>query len=249
MRKDDLIKKISSKNTVSSIKSMQLSDEQSEPYFNLINSLNSESTRESYKFCLEKFLSHNKLGLTAFLRTPHDEMTSLIIKYFVDKKISKQYKNLMNATLKHACGINDFVLNWKKIKKFVHSEKTGNETNGKDRAYTHEEIHKILDFCDQRIRTAFLILASTGMRIGALQTLKIDDLEKMGDIYKINVYSGKKEEYIAFCTPQCAIEIDNYLEYRKRRAEKIIGDSYLIVKQLKVKDEDLEGKPFNARSL
>ncbi|MGB7935380.1 MAG: hypothetical protein WCF21_02020, partial [Nitrososphaeraceae archaeon] len=36
-------------------------------------------------------------------------------------------------TLKHACEINDVVLNWKKIKKFINSEKTGNETNGRDR--------------------------------------------------------------------------------------------------------------------
>jgi hypothetical protein len=129
-------------------------------YFNFINSLNSESTKESYKFCLERFLGHNKLNLTSFLRLPQHEMTNLIIKYFVDKKISKQYKNLMSATLKHACEINDVILNWKKIKKFVHSEKTGNETNGKDRASTHQEIHKILGFCDQRIRTAFSILAT-----------------------------------------------------------------------------------------
>lgn len=68
-------------------------------------------------------------------------MSNLIIKYLVDKKVSRQYKNLITATLKHACEINDIVLNWNKIKKFTNnSEKTGNETNGRDRGYTHEEI-------------------------------------------------------------------------------------------------------------
>ncbi|MDP9304779.1 MAG: site-specific integrase [Thermoproteota archaeon] len=165
-------------------------------------------------------------------KLPQQDITNLVIKYLVDKKVSRQYKNLITATLKHACEINDIVLNWKKIKKFVHSEKTGNETNGRDRAYTHQEIQKILGFCDQRIRTAFLLLTSTGMRIGALQTLKVDELEKIDDIYKINVYSGDKEEYFTFCTPECAREIENYLEYRKRRGEKINGDSYLIVKKI-----------------
>ena len=56
-------------------------------------------------------------------------MTNLIIKYLVDRKVSSQYKNLITATLKHACEFNDIVLNWKKIKKFINSEKTGNETN------------------------------------------------------------------------------------------------------------------------
>ncbi|HEX2305949.1 MAG TPA: hypothetical protein VHH33_06645 [Nitrososphaeraceae archaeon] len=49
-------------------------------------------------------------------------MTNLIIKYLVDRKVSSQYKNLITATLKHACEINDIVLNWKKIKKFINSE-------------------------------------------------------------------------------------------------------------------------------
>ena len=61
------------------------------------------------------------------------------------------------------CEINDIVSNWKKIKKFVNSEKTGNETNGMDRGYMHEEIQRILDFSDQRIKTAFLMLASIAM--------------------------------------------------------------------------------------
>jgi integrase len=157
----------------------------------------------------------------SFLRLPEQDITNLIIKYLVDKKVSRQYKNLITATLKHACEINDIVLNWKKIKKFINSEKTGNETNGRDRGYTHEEIQKILEFSDQRLKTAFLILASTGIRIGALRTLRVGDLEKVDDIYKVRVYSGDKEEYITFTTPECAKEIDTYLNFRKRHGELI----------------------------
>lgn len=51
-------------------------------------------------------------------------------------------------------------------------------------------------------RTAFLLLASTGMRIGALSTIKIRDLERIDDLYKITVYSGDNEEYFSFCTPE-----------------------------------------------
>lgn len=249
MRKNGLINNVSSKNIVSSIRDMQVLNEQSKAYFNFINSLKSESTRKSYTFCIEKFLIHYEKDLDQFLRLSQDEMTNLIIKYFVDNKISNQYKNLMNATLKHACEINDVVLNWKKIRKFINSEKTGNETNGRDRAYTHEEIQNILEFSDQRIRTAFLILASSGMRIGALHSLLINDLEKIGNIYKITVYRGDREEYFTFCTLECAKEIDSYLDFRSRRGEKITVDSYLIVKQFGVKNEDFTSKPFNFNSL
>jgi len=36
-------------------------------------------------------------------------MTDLIIKYLVDRKVSSQYKNLITATLKHACEINSLI--------------------------------------------------------------------------------------------------------------------------------------------
>lgn len=149
MRKTGLINKISSQNIVSSIRDMQVLDEHSKSYFNFINSLKSESTRKSYTYCMEKFLGHYEKDLDQFLRLSQEEMTNLITKYFVDKKISNQYKNLISATLKHACEINDVVLNWKKIKKFINSNKTGNETNGKDRGYIDKEIQNIMKFSDQ----------------------------------------------------------------------------------------------------
>jgi hypothetical protein len=110
---------------------MQVLQEQSKAYFNFLNSLHSDYTKASYKFFSEKFLNHYRIDLLSFLESPQQGTTDLIIKYLVDKKVSSQYKNLITATLKHACEINDIVLNWKKIKKFINSEKTGNETNGR----------------------------------------------------------------------------------------------------------------------
>jgi integrase len=167
---------------------MQVLDENSQVFYNFINTLHSNYTKKNYRFCLEKFLNHYGMDLLSFLKMPQQDITNLIIKYLVDKKVSRQYKNLITATIKHACEINDIVLNWKKIKKFVNSDdKTGNETNGRDRGYTHEEIQKILDFSDQRIKTAFLILASTGIRVSALRSLKVGDLEKIDDVYKMSL--------------------------------------------------------------
>lgn len=222
MNKDRLISSISA---ARSIKGMRVLDEESKAYFNFINSLSSESTKKSYKLCLEKFLIHYQIDLISLLKLPQDELTSLIIKYLVEKKVSKQYKTVISATLKHACEINDIILKWRKIKKFINFEETGNETNGKDRGYFHDEIQTILEFSDQRLKTAFLVLSSTGVRIGALQSIRIHDLERIDNLYKVTVYSGDREEYITFCTPECTKEIDSYLEYRKRRGEKITQDS------------------------
>jgi hypothetical protein len=192
MNKDGLISSISAGR---STKDMQVLDEQSKAYFDFINWLKSESTKKSYKLCLEKFLNQLEIDLPSLLKLPQDELTNLIIKYLVEKKISKQYKNLITATLKHACEINDIVLNWRKIKKFINFEKTGNETNGKDRGYTDKEIQKILEFGDQRLKTAFLVLASTGIRVGALQSIRIHDLERIDNLYKVVVYSESKRSF------------------------------------------------------
>jgi integrase len=200
---------------------------QHEAYFNFVNSINSDVTRRNYEYCLSKFLRYCNLDLESLIKLPQNELSSLIIKYLVSQKISSQYKVVIMASIKHACEMNDVVLNWKKLNKFIKSEKTLNEINGKDRGYTHEEIQKILEYSDQRLRTAFLVLASSGIRIGALQSIRIDDLERIDNLYKITVYRGDKEEYYTFTTPECTKEIDSYLEFRERRGEKITQDSYL----------------------
>ena len=92
MRRIDLINKISSNNVVQSVKSMQVLDEQSEAYYNFINSLNSQSTRKSYEFCIEKFLSHYSIDLESLLKLPQQDISNLLIRYLVEKKISKSYK-------------------------------------------------------------------------------------------------------------------------------------------------------------
>jgi integrase len=56
----------------------------------------------------------------------------------------------------------------------------------KDRDYTYEEIHRLLDIADERMRTIILLLASTRIRIGAIPSLRLRNVEKVSDldIYK-----------------------------------------------------------------
>lgn len=218
-------------------------------YFNFINTLNSELTKKKYTYYLEQFLLYAKVDLNKFLKLPEDKIGDLIIKYLVQKKVSRSSKKVIFATIKHACEINDVILNWKKIKRFISSEKTGNEIVGKDRGYTHEEIQQILSFANQRVKTAFLLLSSAGIRIGALGPLKIGDLERIDDLYKVTVYSGEKEQYITFTTPEAAKEIDTYLDFRTRSGEKLTQDSYVIIKRFSKYLNNFKGKPFTGESL
>lgn len=53
----DLIKNNSHDERIASI-GMQAVDENSQAFSDFINTLHSEATKESYKFCLEKFLNY-----------------------------------------------------------------------------------------------------------------------------------------------------------------------------------------------
>jgi integrase len=95
-----------------------------------------------------------------------------------------------------------------------------------------------------------LILASTGIRIGALHSIRIHDLERFGDLYKITIYAGEdNDEYYTFCTPEATKEIDRYLDFRKRHGEKITGDSFLLVKQFNVNSKHFTGEQYGKQSL
>jgi hypothetical protein len=92
--------------------------QEKEAYFNFVNSINSESTRKNYEYCMKRFLKNCNMDLETCLKLPQQELSSLIIKYLYSQKISSQYKTVIMATIKHACDMNDVILNWKKIKKF-----------------------------------------------------------------------------------------------------------------------------------
>lgn len=72
-----------------------------------------------------------------------------------------------------------------------------------DRSYTYEEIRKILDVSDLRMKVIVLLMTSSGMRIGAIPLLRLRNLEKMDSLYKIIVYEGSNSEYYTFCTREC----------------------------------------------
>jgi integrase len=96
-----------------------------------------------------------------------------------------------------------------------------------------EEISKMLNVSDERMKCIVLILISTGMRIGGLADLKISSMKKIDEfqLYRLTVYEGSAEEYICFTTPEAASAIDFYLDFRARCGEKLKPESPLIRKE------------------
>jgi integrase len=129
--------------------------------------------------------------------------------------------------------MNDIVLNWPKIYKFIGERKR----TVTDRIYTKEELRLIYEKCDERKRAILLLLLSSGMRIGALPDLKIKHLTKLEQgIYRIRAYAGTDSEYLTFCSPECTQVIDSYLAFRKQKGEMVKPDSPLFREQFAEED-------------
>lgn len=60
---------------------------QEEAYFNFVNSINSEVTKESYVYCLSKFLKYCNIELDSLLGLPTQDLSNLVIRYVVSKNI------------------------------------------------------------------------------------------------------------------------------------------------------------------
>jgi integrase len=141
--------------------------------------------------------------------------------------------------------LNEVILNKKKIYRYLGEEEKPIENRG----YTREEIAKMLEVCDERVKALILLLASTGVRIRAIVDLKLEDLTSIPnhDIYRVKVYSDSKQSYPVFITPEASKAINTYLGYRERYGEKLIPKSPLFRDQFDRNDPDsIQGIAFDS---
>jgi integrase len=117
-------------------------------------------------------------------------------------------------------------LNWKKIKSFEPERVKVAE----DRPYNHSEIKSLIDRATLRNKCIISLMASSGIRVGGIPSLRIRDLELIDEysIYKTNVYSRTRQSYFTFCSPETTTLINQYLDWRKRLGEHITVDSPLF---------------------
>jgi integrase len=181
-------------------------------------------------------------GIDKFEDLIGEQKQNQIITYLMSLREKKLSYNSISTRLNaiyHFYDMNDVSLNKKKIKMFK-GEYTRKVV---DRAYTHEDIKKILDISDLRAKTIVLLMASSGLRIGGLPSLKLRNIQKIDSIYKITVYEGSNSQYFTFCSPECTSYIDAYLDFRTKNGENLDKHSYLIRDQFDITDlEQIKNK-------
>jgi integrase len=188
--------------------------------YNFINSINSKETRQKYESYIKDFMNFLKIKDYDSLLKINIEKS--IIDYIVSlrKKVSSATLHTRLASVYHFYTMNDVLLNKTKISKY----KGEFLRVKKDRAYTNQEISKLLQIADLRMKVCILLMASSGLRLGAIPDLKLKHLHDN----KLTVYESSRQEYFVFLTPETSAVIEEYINYRKRSGEKITKESYLI---------------------
>src|SRR5829696_6757557 len=99
------------------------------------------------------------------------------------------------------------IIKWKRVSKSLPHMKTYSN----DRVPTIEEIRRLVEYPDRRIKAIVYSMCSSGIRIGAFDFLKwkhvtpiTNDKNKTGELLaaKLLVYAEEPEQYFTFITPE-----------------------------------------------
>jgi integrase len=214
-------------------------------------------TKAAYTFALQKYMNYLKIDNPDDLLKHQDNpqfIQNQIIQYLIYLKnppVSLRYatRSQYVAAIITFYDLNEVALNKKRIYRYLGEEERPIENRG----YSTEEITKMLEVCDERVRALILFLSSTGVRIRAIIELKLEDLVFVPDhnFYQVTVYSEARERYSTFTTPEAASAIKVYLRYRERYGEELTPKSPVFRDQFDRNDPASahDVKPLKLRSV
>ncbi|MDN5846713.1 MAG: hypothetical protein L0H53_10620 [Candidatus Nitrosocosmicus sp.] len=174
---------------------------------------------------LEKGKTNEKWALNSILRFLEYLKTRQQIGEIKAGTIKNYYRSI-----KLFCEMNDLSLRWKRIA--VGLPKARNSSN--DRTPTIEEIRKLVDYPDRRIKVIVSMMMSSGIRLGAWDYLRLKDVIPMLDekrnvvAAKLIVYSGEPEEYLTFISSEAYNFLNEWIEFRRSYGEQITENSWIM---------------------
>lgn len=125
----------------------------------------------------------------------------------------------------------DRTINWKRIRKALPKAKL----YANDRAPSIEEIRKLVQYPERRIKPIVYTMCSSGIRVGAWEYMQWKHITpkkdpKTGEIIaaKLLVYPGTGEEYITFMTAEAYHSLKEWMDFRASYGEDISGDSWVM---------------------
>jgi integrase len=197
-------------------------------YYDVTEGIASPETQKKYAYHFRCFLGHFE-GITpeSLLQMDVKTIEAMIIQW---TRYLSQSRNQKYGTIHHEVAAVIHFFDWNDVRLNKHKVNRSIPEDEEVRHYSHQEIQQILRQCDERGKVMVLLMASTGLRIGALPGLRFGDLTHIPeyDLYKIQVYARTKDSHYSFCTPECKKAIDEHRIFREVHGETISEDSPLI---------------------
>jgi integrase len=132
--------------------------------------------------------------------------------------------------IKLFCEMNDIHISWRKISRGIPRGRQA----ANDRAPTKEEIQRLIEYPDRRIKPVVYTMISSGIRIGAWDSLKWKHVKLLqnenGEIVaaKLTVYDNDAEKYYSFITPEAYRALKDWIDFRASYGETITDESWLM---------------------
>ncbi len=146
------------------------------------------------------------------------------------EKIEPSTVGIYAKPLKLFCTMNDITVNWAKLSRKIPKGRQAAD----DRPPTLEEVKKILQYPDRRIKPIVLVMISSGIRVGSWDRLRwghIEKIEKDSRLIaaRLKAYNTKANRwYRTFITPEAYKAVEEYLNYRQSMGEMITSDAPII---------------------
>ena len=191
-----------------------------------LSSLKSEETKKRFIFYLDKFRLHFKIkDYDSIIKLDRKQLTTMIEDYvlYLRDKVGPNTVPTPMTAIRSFLEINDIMINWRRIRRLYPAKI---KLSGRN-AWNTSDIQKMLQYSTSTRSNALIhFLASTGVRTGALDNLKLKHVSDMPmDCKSVLIYADEIEEYYTFLTPEASKALEQYLTKRKSDGEVLTPES------------------------
>jgi hypothetical protein len=226
-----------------------IESEELDPWSLFIYAMKAPMTKDRYKTRVAKFFDF--IGLDKEGQKVEDKARifankgkedinwafSNVLRFIHFQKERVDRKEISGATVRNYaksiklfCDMADIPIPWKKITRGL----PRGRKYADDRVPTLEEIRKLVEYPDRRIKAIVYTMASSGIRVGAwdyLQWGHIRAVENKGSeviAAKMIVYAGEDEEYFTFISSEALQALQEWMSYRQSSGESINENSWVM---------------------
>jgi integrase len=216
-----------------------------DPWRLYLYAMKSPATKEKYLMRLGKFLSFLEIQGTLDDKAryfankgKHDSMWAFnsVLEFLQTQKERFNRKEITAGTIRNYvksvklfCQMADVPIPWEKITRGL----PRGRRYADDRAPTLEEIKKLCEYPDRRIKPLVYTMVSSGLRVGAWDYLHWGNIRpiEQGDkivAARMLVYGDEDDSHLTYITPSAYRELAEWMKYREESGEIITDDSWVM---------------------